>query len=150
MKCCIRWIDENGRETPDTDEAIAIAKCGFVKKIDPATGKWCFDTEKDIVAEVEDQPGLPICLAHAKKAGPYWFLFPLPGKTLPDRPREIADIVIARKPPPVVVQSIIRAFPKDAEEIIKSLRANLLEGYWSFERWGMYVGVEGKDGYIHS
>lgn len=51
--------------------------------------------------------------------------------------------------PPRVVESIVRAFPKDAAVIIRELRFHGFDRFWSFERWGMFVGVE-LDGYIHT
>jgi len=50
--------------------------------------------------------------------------------------------------PAVVLDSIRKSFPKEAEDIIKSLRWS--GDHYSFLRWDMYVGVEVKDGYIHT
>ena len=50
--------------------------------------------------------------------------------------------------PTVVVESICKSFPNDAESIVKDLRWSM--DHFSFVRWGMYIGVEVKDGYIHS
>ena len=52
-------------------------------------------------------------------------------------------------PSDVVKKAIREAFPKDAEEIIAELRWHFGDGFWSFHRWGMFVGVE-LDGYIHT
>ena len=49
----------------------------------------------------------------------------------------------------VVAQAIRRSFPKECEDILKTLHWNAFGRHFYFERWGMYVGVE-TDGYIHS
>ena len=49
----------------------------------------------------------------------------------------------------IVDEAIRKAFPKDAEEIIKEVRWDALQGCYFFNRWGMYVGIE-PDGYIHT
>ena len=51
--------------------------------------------------------------------------------------------------PKEVTEAIKNAFPKDAEEILGSLRYHSLDRMYSFLRWGMFVGVE-LDGYIHT
>jgi len=51
--------------------------------------------------------------------------------------------------PFAVLDAIRNAFPTDAESIIEQLRYHSLDGFWSFNRWGMFVGVE-PDGYIHT
>lgn len=51
--------------------------------------------------------------------------------------------------PPVVLDALMNAFPLYFEEILRGLMYRNLGGYWSFERWTTYVGVE-RDGYIHS
>jgi hypothetical protein len=155
MKCAIQWIDPITKlPTPDDNEAIALAKgSSAIWKYDQTINKFVLNPETDLVAEIEQTTGIPICLAHAERALkelPFWFLFPLPDKPLPERPREYSDIVIASKPTPIVVQAIVRAFPKDAVEIIKSLRAHIADGYFSFVRWGMFIGCEMRDGHIHS
>jgi len=53
------------------------------------------------------------------------------------------------EPLPEVVEAIKNAFPKDADDILKSLRYHAGDNFWSFNRWGMFVGVE-QDGFIHS
>lgn len=50
--------------------------------------------------------------------------------------------------PTKIVDAVVKAFPKEAEEIVSSLRWS--SDHWSFVRWGMYIGIEPKDGYIHS
>lgn len=52
---------------------------------------------------------------------------------------------------PEHIQKAIRdAFPNDASSILQSMiwRGDW-ESFYSFERWGMFVGVE-TDGYIHT
>lgn len=52
--------------------------------------------------------------------------------------------------PKEVTEAIRNAFPKDAEEILGSLRYHGgIDKMYSFVRWGMFVGVE-LDGYIHT
>lgn len=51
--------------------------------------------------------------------------------------------------PYAVVAAIQQAFPNDADDILRKLRYHSLDGYWSFVRWGMFVGVE-LDGHIHT
>lgn len=52
---------------------------------------------------------------------------------------------------PEPVKNAIRdAWPDKADEIIASLRHHKgFDEYYSFVRWGMFVGVE-LDGYIHT
>jgi len=50
--------------------------------------------------------------------------------------------------PPVVLDSIKKSFPKRYEEIVSQLRWS--QDHYSFMLGGMYVGVEVKDGYIHT
>lgn len=71
----------------------------------------------------------PICAKHAEQALTleHWKLSPLP----------------------TVKNAIQEAFPNDYEAIIKSLIFNLRDNFWSFTRYGMFIGVE-QDGYIHS
>ena len=54
-----------------------------------------------------------------------------------------SDVLIPKK----VIDSIIKAWPDQAVEIFKDLR--FAGDHYSFNRWGMYVGVE-FDGYIHT
>jgi hypothetical protein len=77
----------------------------------------------------EGSESFPICLAHAEQAISleHWKLSPLPK----------------------VKESIMEAFPKDGDEIMKDLMFHFRDNYWSFKRWGCFVGVE-QDGYIHS
>lgn len=51
--------------------------------------------------------------------------------------------------PEPIQQAIRDAFPKDAADILRTLRWHSYESFYSFERWGMFVGVE-TDGHIHS
>lgn len=49
--------------------------------------------------------------------------------------------------PKAVTDAIIKAWPDQAVEILQQLR--FAGDHYSFNRWGMYVGVE-FDGYIHT
>lgn len=52
--------------------------------------------------------------------------------------------------PEAVKNAIQTAWPDQADEIIASLRHHRgFDEYYSFVRWGMFVGVE-LDGYIHT
>lgn len=53
--------------------------------------------------------------------------------------------------PEAIVESIKRAFPKEADEILAEIEFNGLkfDPYFYFNRWGMFVGVE-LDGHIHT
>lgn len=53
--------------------------------------------------------------------------------------------------PPTVLEAIERSFPREAREIIRSLRFTMtaFDQYWHFHRWDHFVGVE-PSGYIHS
>ena len=46
-----------------------------------------------------------------------------------------------------VVEALSKAWYDQAAEILGQLQDH--GGYWAFNRWGMYVGVE-PDGYIHT
>lgn len=57
---------------------------------------------------------------------------------------EIASI------PEAVKKAILAAWPDQADEIISELRHHKgFDEYYSFQRWGMFVGIE-LDGYIHT
>lgn len=49
--------------------------------------------------------------------------------------------------PRVIVAAVCRAFPRESDAILASLRWS--GDHWSFVRWGMYVGIE-RDGYVHT
>lgn len=49
----------------------------------------------------------------------------------------------------VVVDNITSSF-KDAEGILADLKWDSLNKNYYFNRWGMYIGIEPNDGYIHS
>lgn len=51
--------------------------------------------------------------------------------------------------PEVAINSVRARYPKEADEILPTVRYDCCNGCWFFERWGMYVGIE-KDGYIHT
>ena len=57
------------------------------------------------------------------------------------------DRALARGVHGAVVDTILRAWPDQAVEILGELRN--AGDHWYFSRWGMYVGVE-YDGYIHT
>jgi hypothetical protein len=52
-------------------------------------------------------------------------------------------------PPAAVIEAIKDSFPKNADDIIASLTYHALGNFWSFNQFGMFIGVE-ADGYIHS
>lgn len=49
--------------------------------------------------------------------------------------------------PKAVIDAIVKAWPDQAAAILTDLR--FAGDHYSFNRWGMYVGVE-FDGYIHT
>jgi hypothetical protein len=49
-----------------------------------------------------------------------------------------------------VANAVRDAFPKNADTILQTIRLYAFDGYWGFNYCGMFVGVECKDGYIHS
>ncbi len=51
--------------------------------------------------------------------------------------------------PYVVIESIRKRHPGEAESILTRLSYHSLGGYWGFEWAGMFVGIE-KDGYMHT
>ena len=51
--------------------------------------------------------------------------------------------------PPAVLDAIRVCFPANEQEILRELRYHYGEDMFSFNRWGMFVGVE-RDGYIHT
>lgn len=59
------------------------------------------------------------------------------------------NTALAAGVPSAVVDAIIKAWRDQAAEILPQLCHNKLTGHYSFNRWGMYVGVE-YDGYIHT
>lgn len=137
LKCACQWIDSKGEPTPDHNDAIAMAVC-----YDPSDfGGGPIHGEKG------SEP-FPICEEHASQKSKWWKLLPLPGQEMKD-----AHLLVQRDDrefkviPDVVSQSIQQAFSKQANDILKELRWS--GDHFSFNRWGMYVGVE-LDGYIHS
>ena len=134
MKCTCKWIDGQGKDTNDSNEAIAMAVC-----YDPVS-----------FGEKGSDP-FPICEEHAQRRTRYWKMLPLPEVKVEDShelvkkdafyfPRVITDVVI---------KAVREAFPKDAISILHDVKWDGLNGCYFFERWGMYVGIE-KDGYIHT
>lgn len=134
MKCTCKWIDSAGIDTPDNNEAIAMAVC-----YDPRS-----------FGEKGSEP-FPICEEHAKRRTVYWKMLPLPEVAVEDShelvrmhhrafPKVISDVVIA---------AVKKAFPDQADLILAETKWDSLNGCYYFIRWGMFVGIE-EDGYIHS
>jgi len=48
-----------------------------------------------------------------------------------------------------VRSAIEKAFPNDAEAVLKEMQWDCIMGCWLIQRWGMTVGIE-TDGYVHS
>jgi hypothetical protein len=129
--CQIQWIDAKGNPTPDCNPAIASAIC-----YDPS------------VFGEAGSPSFLICEQHALLKSKFWKLIRLPEQAQSEQHRLVQLDSYFKIIPNVVSSSIKTAFPKDAKEILDSLRWN--GDHWSFNRWGMYVGVEDRDGYIHT
>lgn len=55
----------------------------------------------------------------------------------------------AKKAPQAVIDAIRNSFPNDADDILSGLRYHACDDLYSFDRWGMFVGVE-LDGHIHT
>jgi len=157
MKCIIRWIDSQGNPTPDDNEAVCLVQPFDPRHLDPTTNKWTtpddFDFEKEVkkyhrvdgdIIVPEIGYGLPCCEEHLKRLGAFWRALPLH-----NQPENEWHERVKHQAPAAVLQAIIRAFPKEAEEILKSLKHDSICNYWYFTRWGLFVGVE-KDGFIHT
>ena len=129
-QCGITWINSKGNPTPDNNEAIGLAIC-----YDPRS----FGEQGSIP--------IPICEGHAKQKGKFWKLIPLEGQSLEDAHPLVKADSHFKVIPDKVSEAIKNAFPKDASDILNSLRFSV--DHFSFNRWGMYVGVE-FDGYIHT
>ncbi len=130
-KCKIQWITSKGEPTPDDNEAIALAVC-----YDPRS-----------FGEKGSDP-TPICAEHAKQKGKFWKLLPLPGQDLKDAHPDVQwDAQTFRVIPDTVSSAIKKSFPDQSSDILDTLRWSY--DHFSFNRWGMYVGVE-LDGYIHT
>jgi hypothetical protein len=128
MKCSCKWIDSQGNSTPDDNEAIAMAVC-----YDPTS-----------FGEKGSDP-FPICEEHASRKTRYWKLLPLPDHDLVKRDNQSFPKIITD----VVIESVKKAFPDQANDILKSVKWDGMMGCYYFNRWGMYVGIE-EDGLIHS
>ena len=63
------------------------------------------------------------------------------------KPYTIAGFENKDNIPDAVIDAIVKAFPNDALDILKTLR--FAGDHYCFTKWGMYVGVE-FDGYIHT
>ena len=50
--------------------------------------------------------------------------------------------------PTVAAQALLKAWPDQVDAIMRDIRP-CIGGFYGFNRWGMFVGVE-PDGYIHS
>jgi len=131
-RCKCQWINvQTAALTPDDHEAIALATCH-----DPRS-----------FGEKGSDP-FPICENHAKQKGEYWKLLPLPGQTEAEEHRMVSeDRRSFRVVSDVVIASVRKSFPDQAQEILKDLRWR--GDHFAFNRWGMYVGVE-TDGHIHT
>lgn len=129
-KCGIQWIDSFGNPTPDTNDAIALAVC-----YDPRS-----------FGEKGSAP-IPICEHHARQVAKFWHLLPLEGQTLEQAHELVQKDQYFRVIPDTVSESIKKSFPDQASDILANLRWSY--DHFSFNRWGMYVGVE-LDGYIHT
>ena len=162
MKCQIKWSLPGQLPAVDDNEAIALAQA-----FDPRTGgrfvergvRWIpsklkrpfklVEAVKEYTpigaTQTEDGWAYPICEQHALHKSAFWRLLPLPGIAAEDQHR----LVQAQAPIPVI-EGIINAWPDQCEEILPSLLWHgKIDSYWSFIRWGQYVGIE-KDGYIHT
>jgi hypothetical protein len=49
-----------------------------------------------------------------------------------------------------VAEAVRAAFPKNADTILSEIRLYRGDEFWGFNFHGIFVGVECKDGYIHS
>lgn len=132
MKCQCEWIDSQGNPTPDDYPAVAQVIC-----YDPRTfGE-------------DGCPPFLICEKHLSKKGKFWKAIPLPGQSLAEAHKDVQwDAQTFKIIPNVVIESIKKSFPGSSDDILNSLKYN--RDHFYFERWDMYVGVEEKDGFIHS
>jgi len=118
--CKIKWIDTAGNETADDNEAVGYAICFAAAELKPS----------------------PICQCHLERMPLTGWMFIRASDTTPEK---LAATVAEVK---IVTDAIQNAF-KDAYKILPTLRYHPGDGFYSFIRWGMFVGVE-KDGYIHT
>ena len=117
--CAISWIDKDGAPTPDDNEAIGYAICFSAVEI----------------------TAIPICAEHVRRMPREgWFVLFLPETT----PEKLAATLAEVR---VVTDAIRKTFAAEHGKILPTLRK--ASDHYSFQRWGMYVGVE-PDGYIHS
>jgi hypothetical protein len=118
--CQISWIDDKGRPTPDDRPAYAYAIC---------------------FAGPEPK-ALPICAEHFDRRPAQGWMFLRCAETTPEQlAAKLAEVA-------VVLKAIEKAFP-DHGEIVTTLRYHPSDRLYSFNRWGMFVGIE-PDGYIHT
>lgn len=157
MKCIVKWIDSNGALTPDDNEAVCLVQPFDPRRVNHVTGRFYVPEDFDFYKEVEKYRrtdgdcivpavgyGLPCCEEHLKRAGAFWRALPLP-----NQPEKEWHERVRQQAPSAVLQAIIRAWPEQCEEILKSLKHDTLMGCWYFTRWNLFVGIE-KDGYIHT
>jgi S-adenosylmethionine synthetase len=130
-KCAIKWINNQGLQTDDNNDAIALAVC-----YDPLSFG-----EKGSEA-------ILICEKHAKEKSKFWKLYPLPGQDIKSAHILVQKDIDFNIIPDIVTQAIKDAFKYDYKEILQSL-LRWSGDHYSFNKWGMYVGVE-LDGYIHT
>jgi len=156
MRCMIQWIDSAGNKTPDTNEAVCL-----VQPFDPRVpvGNAKFEVkvrfsfnerireyhanEGSVVLE-DGLTAVPICEEHLKRLPAFWRALPFP-----KQPKEEWHQRVKNQAPAEVLESIINSFPENCEAILKELLYHPGDDYWSFVRWGIFVGIE-RDGYIHS
>lgn len=120
--CKIQWVDPaTGNPTPDHNEAA-----GYAFAFNAAQFEW-----------------FPICAEHLARMPRTGWVFVRAEEATPEKlDAHLAEIS-------VVVDAIKNAFPKVWHEILPALRHHPGDGFYSFVKWGMFVGVE-KDGYIHT
>lgn len=128
--CQCQWIGQDGLPTPDDHPAIGMVVC-----YDPIS-----------FGEKGCEPFL-ICLEHAKRKGKFWKLLPLPGQALEASHEMVKDDSYYKPVTDVVIAAIKKAWPDQAKDIFNDIRWS--GDHFSFNRWGMYVGVE-LDGLIHT
>jgi hypothetical protein len=134
MKCRCSWIDSAGKETSDSNEAIAMAVC-----YDPV-----------VFGEKGSQP-FPICQEHAQEKKRYWKLLPLPGIAV-EKSHELVKkdaLYFPKIITDVVIRAVYAAFPRLATNVLYDLKWDSLNGCYCFGCWGIFIGIE-EDGHIHS
>jgi hypothetical protein len=95
----------------------------------------------------------PICEEHALLKTRWWKLLPLPGVSIDDSHNLVIqdNLHFGKIIPDVVTDSIKSAYNFSvANQILNELKYDHLNRNFYFYRHEMYVGVEEKDGYIHT